>query len=402
MNYSKQNNKITKGGIGMKVESKIAGVILSIFALIGIVFFVFIGLFFVLIMGKIDYIALLITCGVVLYILFVFNIFHFFQTKQRKIIFGSIAGAAILISAIAPLKDAFTHLIPTVDAEVDIGQYEPFSKFGNVTTLNEKATLHLTDDLPKLDGATALYPLYAAIVEATYPEKSYPFYDSEVMVSTTPYAYENLFSGKVDMIFAAAPSVSQKKTAEQKGLKLKMTPIGREAFVFFVNQKNPIDNLTVDQITDVYMGKVTNWEQLGGKDDSIRAFQRPEDSGSQSALQSLMKGMPLMKPPSEDIVTGMGGIINEVSQYRNYKNAIGFTFRFYSTEMVGNDQIKLLDINGVAPTKENIQADIYPITSELYIVTAGTDNPNVKPLIEWILSEQGQALVEKVGYVPIK
>lgn len=385
----------------MRVESKIGGVILSIFALIGMVFFVFVGLFFVLIMGGIDYIALLITGGVVLYVLFVFNIFHFFQTKKRKIIFGSIAGAAILISAIAPIKDIYTHLIPTVDAEVDIAKYEPFSQFGNVTTLNEKATLQLTDDLPRLDGATALYPLYAAIVEATYPEKSYPSYNSEVLVSTTPYAYENLFSGKVDMIFAAAPSESQKKIAEQKGLELTMTPIGREAFVFFVNQKNPVDNLTVDQITDIYTGKVSSWEQLGGKNDPIRAFQRPEDSGSQSALQSLMKGMPLMDPPSKDIVTGMGGIINEVSQYRNYKNAIGFTFRFYSTEMVGNDQIKLLEINGVAPTKENIRADTYPITSELYIVTAGTDNPNVEPLIEWILSDQGQALVEKVGYVPI-
>ncbi|MCK1999136.1 substrate-binding domain-containing protein [Psychrobacillus psychrodurans] len=385
----------------MKVESKIGGVILSIFALIGMVFFVFVGLFFVLIMGGIDYIALLITGGVVLYVLFVFNIFHFFQTKKRKIIFGSLAGAAILISAIAPIKDIYTHLIPTVDAEVDIAKYEPFSQFGNVTTLNEKATLQLTDDLPRLDGATALYPLYAAIVEATYPEKSYPSYNSEVLVSTTPYAYENLFSGKVDMIFAAAPSESQKKIAEQKGLELTMTPIGREAFVFFVNQKNPVDNLTVDQITDIYTGKVSSWEQLGGKNDPIRAFQRPEDSGSQSALQSLMKGMPLMDPPSKDIVTGMGGIINEVSQYRNYKNAIGFTFRFYSTEMVGNDQIKLLEINGVAPTKENIRAETYPITSELYIVTAGTDNSNVEPLIEWILSDQGQALVEKVGYVPI-
>ena len=114
-----------------------------------------------------------------------------------------------------------------------------------------------------------------------------------------------------------------------------------------------------------------------------------------------MKGLPLMKPPSEDIVTGMGGIINEVSQYRNYKNAIGFTFRFYSTEMVGNDQIKLLEVNGVAPTKENIRTNVYPIASEFYIVTAGTGNPNVEPLIEWILSKQGQALVEKVGYVPI-
>lgn len=383
----------------MKVESKTAAVISSIFALIGMVFLLVIGLFFVLLMGKIDYIALLITGGVVLYILFVFNVFHFFQTKQRKIIFGSIAGAAILISLIVPLKGIYTSLIPTVDAEIDISRYEPFS---NDTILNEKATLQVSGDLPKMDGATALYPLYAAFVQATYPEKSYSPYDSEVLMTNTPSAYENLFNGKVDLIFVAAPSKSQKKTAEQRGLDLTMTPIGREAFVFFVNQKNPVENLSVDQITDIYMGKVTNWEQIGGESEPIRAFQRPEDSGSQTALQSLMKGMPIMKPPSENIATGMGGIINEVSQYRNYKNAIGFTFRFYSTEMVDNDQIKLLEINGVAPTKENIRTDTYPMTSEFYIVTAGSDNPNVKPLIEWILSEQGQALVEKVGYVPVK
>lgn len=386
----------------MKEESKVGKVIISIFALIGMVFFGYIGLFLLLIMGKINYMALFITVGILLYILLVLKIFRIFQTKQRKVIFGSIASVAILVSAMSPLKDAYTNLIPTVDAEVDISKYEPYSKFGDVVTLDEKATLQLTGDLPKIDGATALYPLYGAFVEATYPEKSYPAYDSEVMVSTTPYAYENLFSGKVDMIFVAAPSEAQKKIAEQKGLELKMTPIGREAFVFFVNQKNPVDNLTVEQITDIYMGKVTNWEQLGGNNDEIRAFQRPEDSGSQTALQSIMKGMPLMKPPSEDIVTGMGGIINEVSQYRNYKNAIGFTFRYYSTEMVGNDQIKLLEIDGVAPTKENIRADAYPFTSELYIVTAGTDNPNVEPFIEWILSDQGQALVEKVGYVSLE
>lgn len=71
----------------------------------------------------------------------------------------------------SPLQFFATKLIPTVDAEVDTSKYEPFSKFGNVTKLNEKATLQLTDNLPKLDGATSLYPLYASIVEAAYPEK---------------------------------------------------------------------------------------------------------------------------------------------------------------------------------------------------------------------------------------
>lgn len=76
----------------MKVESKFATVLVSIFALIVLVFFEGFGALFLLLMGKIDYIALLITVGLVLYLLFVFNLLHLFQTKKRKVIFGSIAG----------------------------------------------------------------------------------------------------------------------------------------------------------------------------------------------------------------------------------------------------------------------------------------------------------------------
>ncbi|MEG0553885.1 MAG: phosphate ABC transporter substrate-binding protein, partial [Carnobacterium sp.] len=76
-------------------------------------------------------------------------------------------------------------------------------------------------------------------------------------------------------------------------------------------------------------------------------------------------------------------------------------FRFYSTEMVGNDEIKLLSINGVTPSKETIRTGEYPISSEFYAITAGTDNPNIQPFIDWILSAEGQAIVEKVGYVPV-
>lgn len=141
---------------------------------------------------------------------------------------------------------------------------------------------------------------------------------------------------------------------------------------------------------------------MGGEDEAIRAFQRPADSGSQTTLEKLMGKTPIMEAPTENVASGMGGIIREVSQYRNYKNALGFTFRYYSTEMVGNKKIKLLSIDGVAPTKENIQNGTYPLVSEFYAITAGTENQNVQKLIDWILSEEGQAMVEKVGYVPVE
>ncbi len=70
-----------------------------------------------------------------------------------------------------------------------------------------------------------------------------------------------------------------------QGLTFHMIPIGREAFVFFVNHKNTVENLTLGQVQQIYAGKITNWQEVGGKNDAIRAFQRPADSGSQTALE---------------------------------------------------------------------------------------------------------------------
>lgn len=385
----------------LKKRSLVEPILYAVFILFGMFFFTVVVLFLTILTGKLHYIGLIITLAVVIYILFVFLLFHFFQTRKRKIVFASIAGVAILVSAVSPIQHAYQNLLSTVDSEVNIDIYKPFSNSRNIATLDYDSTLQLTTDLPRIDGATALYPLYSAFVQATYPKKEYNPSNSAVMVNTTPDAYSNLIFGKVDMIFVAAPSKSQLTTAKQYGIELKMTPIGREAFVFFVNQKNSVDGLTIDQIKAIYSGKVVNWRNVGGPNNRIRAFQRPENSGSQTALENLMGNTPIMDAPTENIPSGMGGIIHEVSQYKNYKNAIGYTFRFYSTEMVKNNQIKLLEIEGIVPTKETIRKGEYPLASEFYVVTAGTENPNVEKLIEWILSPQGQELVEKVGYVPV-
>jgi len=385
----------------MTKYSTFTAIMYAVFILIGMTFITAIVLFFSALSGYIQYVPVIIVIAISLYIWFVLLLFHFFRTKRRKIVFMSIVGAAVMVSMISPVQHAYKNSIPTMTAEVDVFEYAPFSKLARVATLDEPATLRLNDELPKMDGATALYPLYSAFVQATYPEKEYYPFDSEVMVNTTPDAYRNLFDGKVDMIFVAAPSDAQLKIAKQKGLELTITPVGREAFVFFIHQNNTVNGLKLADIKDIYSGKVTTWKEVGGADDPIRAFQRPADSGSQTALEKLMGETPIMKAPSENISSGMGGIINEVSEYRNYKNAIGYTFRFYSTEMVKNDQIKLLKIDGVAPTKETIRSGAYPLTSEFYIITTQTKNENVQKFINWIQSKQGQLLVEKSGYVPV-
>lgn len=390
-------------GESMENKSYLGKIVISIFVLLTVCFFTFILLFIVAFSGNIHYIPLVIAAAVILYIGFVLVIFDvFYKNSKRVKIFWTIAGIVLVACTVQPVYKWFDDRVPTVDSEVNIYQYEPFTDKNELVQLDEKPTLKLAEPLPQIDGATALYPLYAAITEHIYPEKEYNPYKSEVVVNQTHEAYTNLIFGNTDMIFAAGPSDSQINQAEQQGIKLHLTPIGKEAFVFFVNSKNNVNRLSLDQIKGIYAGKITNWEEVGGKDDAIRAFQRPQDSGSQTALQRLMGDTPLMEAPTEDIATGMGGIINEVSQYKNYKNAIGYTFRYYSNEMVKNKEIKLLEINGVAPTRETIRNNTYPIASEFYIVTAGEPTGNVKKLIEWVLSEEGQALVEKAGYVSLK
>ncbi|MBI6861861.1 PstS family phosphate ABC transporter substrate-binding protein [Lysinibacillus fusiformis] len=356
----------------------------------------------VILSGHMHFLQLVYTVPVCVFVLFVCGIFNWMNTKKKKRWVMGALGVTIIFALIPPIQHYYKLSIPTVDAEIDISAYQPFTQDNQVVKPDEKVSLQLTGSLPRLDGATAMYPLYAAFVEATYPKGDYLPYKSRVQVNRTPEAYQNLIAGNVDLIFVAAPSIKQEWQAEKEGLTFNMTPIGREAFVFFVHHKNNVDNVTLDQVKKIYAGEITNWRDVGGEDEAIRAFQRPADSGSQTALENLMDNKPIMEAPSENIASGMGGIIHEVSQYRNYKNAMGFTFRYYSTEMVRNKKIKLLSIDGIAPTKENIRNGTYPLVSEFYAVTAGGENENVQKLIDWILTDEGQALVAKVGYVPVE
>ena len=265
--------------------------------------------------------------------------------------------------------------VPTVDdRDLLLWQYEPFSEGTKAVSLEEQSTLRFhREDLLRLDGATALYPIYAGFVQAVYPQGEYPLYDNNtsegygsVTCSGTVNAYERLITGRTDLIFAAAPSQEQLEMARRAAKELHLTPIGREAFVFFVNSRNPVEGLTVEQIQGIYTGQITNWNQVGGKNQPIRPFQRLENSGSQSALLRLMDGLPLIEPEKEDRVGGMGGIIQQVASYRNYKNSIGFSFRFYASEMAANDQIRLLALDGVSPTKESIRDGSYPISDSFF------------------------------------
>jgi phosphate transport system substrate-binding protein len=292
-----------------------------------------------------------------------------------------------------------------IDDTVQLVYYYPG---GSVNTsrlviLEEESILRLYRNLPILDGATALFPVYASFVNAVYPRGYYYPYNSDSILrcSTTATAYDNLLEGIVDIIFCTEPSEYHLNKAKELGVEFNLTPIGKDAFVFFVNRNNPVDNLTSLQIKEIYSGRTTNWYSINGIDANIIAYQRPENSGSQTALQIIMEGTPISEPIRETIADGMGDMVNKVSSYRNYENAIGYSFLFFTTEMVRDQEIKLLAIDNIAPKKENILNGTYPFSGYFYAITLGNENENIKLLIEWILSEQGQYLIERTGYIPI-
>jgi len=295
---------------------------------------------------------------------------------------------------------SYEYGVETIKDEVRLYDYHPFYENSLLKKLNEPAAISFTENYPKLDGATAAYPVYAAMVQELYKGLNGNTVNEYIACSNTAFGYDRLIDGEIDIFFGAQPSRQQVGTATEAGVEFVLTPVAKEAFVFFVHKDNPVSSLTLEQIQNIYAKKIINWHNLGGKAEKIVPFQRPENSGSQTIMLARVMGdKPLPPPLWEEYGTGMGETISRVAQYRNYSSAIGYSFRYFATGMSPSENIKLIAINGIEPSVENIINGSYPFTIDVYAVTAGSKNENTEKLILWILSEQGQGFVEECGYV---
>ena len=326
--------------------------------------------------------------------------------KQRLYIGAGIAGYLLLFTLFsgvaAEVNSTKDPTVIDVTPNIHTEEYLPFKWNTKIVKL-KNASLKLTrdDDLPIIDGATAAFPVYSAFVHAVYP-RSTELGDGVFEYNNTVGGYIKLAERKTDMFIGAYPSEEQIRYAKNQGTTFEFTQIGSEAFVFFVHKDNPITGLTTEQIKGIYSGEITNWKEVGGNDEPIMAFQRNEGSGSQSMLLRFMGDTPLMDPPMSQVSGLMSGIIEEVADYRSQAGSIGFSFRFYVEGIIQHPDIKMIAIDGVAPTVENIKNGTYPVVAPVYAVTwAGNDNPNVQRLLDWILSEEGQYIIEQTGYVGI-
>ncbi|MBE6641183.1 MAG: phosphate ABC transporter substrate-binding protein, PhoT family [Ruminococcaceae bacterium] len=283
---------------------------------------------------------------------------------------------------------------------IDVKSYLPHEDASDLPEI--EASLKLTNDLPVLDGAAALVPVYAAVIHNVYPEGCVTFEggefsddnyygenfasDSAMQYKNTVRGYEAIVDGTTDILFCAGPSAEQKKYAEDKGIELIYVPVGLEAFVFFVNENNPVEDLTVEQIRKIYACEYKNWSEVGGADRIINPITRLQGSGSQTTFEAFMGDYKVGKK-SPFAITGA---------------SIGFSFRYYMDGIVENGSVKMLSLNGVYPSPENIRDRSYPIVAQFYaIYRADNANKNIPVLIEWLLSDEGQSLIEKSGYVRI-
>ena len=257
-----------------------------------------------------------------------------------------------------------------------------------------------------MDGSTACVPLIAQIIADT---TGTPLTEAQsaVNVSTTAYAWENM--GVYDseavqlLIVYEAPDYVKEEIAEA-GTQLDQKAIGRDALVFIVNEDNPVQSLTLDQLRDIYAGRTTNWKELGGDDAPIVAFQRGEDSGSQTLFRNLLIGDgDLMAAPTELAPASMGGLVDSIASYNNSANAIGFSVYYYIDQMYSQPGLRLLSVEDVTPSYDTIASQEYPLCNDFYAVVRSSDTAGTpqRQVYDWLSTEEGVQCVKKAGYVPL-
>ena len=256
-------------------------------------------------------------------------------------------------------------------------------------------------DYPRVDGSTATLPLsYRLMAAATGVDEEAA--KAVIRHNKTTESFYALVDGQADLLLVYEPSQDAWDYAKEQGVELEVQPIGYDAPVFLINDNNPVESLTHDEIVGIYTGRITNWKDVGGNDIDIAAYQRVENSGSQVMMRAqVMQGAEMMDAPREFRTTEMGELVDAIASYRNTANSIGYSVYYYIDNMYMKQGIKLLKVNGVAPTNDTIASGEYPYRQPFYAVIradAPQDSP-ARRLYDWLATAEGRQLVEDAGYV---
>jgi phosphate transport system substrate-binding protein len=214
-----------------------------------------------------------------------------------------------------------------------------------------------------------------------------------------------MINGTVDLANASrAMKPEEIAAAQANGILPQEFVVARDAIAVVVHPSNPVDELTLQQISDIYTRKITNWSQVGGQERPIVLLSRESNSGThvyflENVIRLGEKDNNLLFSPDTLLMPSSEGISTEV---RQNPNAIGYDGLGYVTpdqKMVAVAR----DVNGssVLPSVETVNDGTYPISRPLYIYTSGEPTGQVKAYLDWVLRE-GQALISELGFVPLQ
>ncbi|MBL8025133.1 MAG: phosphate ABC transporter substrate-binding protein [Fibrobacteres bacterium] len=209
-----------------------------------------------------------------------------------------------------------------------------------------------------------------------------------------------LINGTTDICNSSRPM----KMSERDKLKERYSSLGvevkvaKDGLAVYVQESNPVQTLSLDQLNAIYTGKITNWKDVGGQDAKIVVYGRENSSGTHVYFRDfVLKGKDYTA--SMQTMPGTAAVVNAVSKD---KFSIGYGGAAYATGVKFVKVSKKSGEAGYEPTAETVKAGHYPITRYLYLYLKSKPTGVMKEYIDWILSPEGQATVSEVGYFPVK
>lgn len=252
------------------------------------------------------------------------------------------------------------------------------------------ATVHAAGTVT-VNGSTTVLPAMQLVTEnfmAAHPD---------VTVTISGSGSGNGIKALRDKMTDIAMSSRDLKSKEAKdfeshGMKTVRYTVAHDAIIPVVHNDNAVKGLTLEQLRDVFAGKIRNWKEVGGADHPIVVIGRDSSSGTFESWQELVMGKSRVSPRAL-LQSSSGGVVQAVA---SNPNAIGYIGIGYMDK-----QTKALEVNGKAASMESAKDRSWPISRDLYLFTV-TETPEAKMLLDYALSAEGQKFVEKSGFVPVK
>ena len=208
-----------------------------------------------------------------------------------------------------------------------------------------------------------------------------------------------LINGTTDIAESSRPMKDTEKTQlqQKRGVPVYELPVALDGLAVYVHEKNPLTELTLEQLKKIYTGAVKNWKDLGGNEERIILYGRENSSGTYAYFKEHVLENADYYPTTQTL-PGTAAVINAVSKDIR---GIGYGGIAYLKGVKALKVKKDAKSSGVEPTLDNVQKNIYPISRFLYWYLAGQPKDQIKGLTGWVMSAEGQSVVENVGYYPL-